>query len=140
MGKIQYYRDPDFELRTREIAARLRLGHIDFSRVVCVRSMGSKSKRTLARCHTLPRVMQTALAIRPHYIIEIITETFDRLSQEEQIKTIIHELLHIPKTFGGGFRHHEYVNDRTINELYRKYQTLPSVDVLLPEESSDEIE
>src|SRR3989338_7063448 len=105
---IRYEHAEDITARVNAIAKALEFGH-DFSRVVCVRSKGSKSRRTLARCHALPRIMQKALNVKAHYVIEVITENFDHLDDKEKIKTIIHELLHIPKSMGGGFRHHDYV-------------------------------
>lgn len=120
---IQYESAPDLDMQVREIVGKLSLEHIDFSRVFCVRSKGSKSRRILARCHVLPRVMQKALGIRAHYVIEIVTENFEKLSEEERVKTLIHELLHIPKAFGGGFRHHRtHVNRRTVDEMYQAYR------------------
>ena len=58
-----------------------------------------------------------------HYLIEIVSEKFDRLHPEEQTRTLIHELMHIPKSFGGGFRHHRpYVNRRTVDRMYKLYK------------------
>ena len=91
----------------------------DFSRIKFVRSTGSQSRRTLARCHAFPRILQAALGMRAHYIIEVISEKFDRLSEEQQNKTIIHEMMHIPESMKGGFRHHDYVCDRNIEIMYR---------------------
>lgn len=116
---IKYHRAADIEARVKEIAAKLHIRH-DFSRVVCVRSTGSKSRRTLARCHALPRIMQAALGTKAHYVIEVISENFEKLGEEEKTKTLIHELLHIPKSFGGGFRHHSYVSRKTVENMYRK--------------------
>jgi predicted metallopeptidase len=87
---------------------------------MCIRSRGSRSRRTLARCHVLSRAMQTALNLPPSYVIEIISERFDVLDKEEQTKVLIHELMHIPKSFGGGFRHHNYVNRRVVEKMYKK--------------------
>ena len=116
---IHYERSLELEEQIIAITRKLGLTHIDLSRVVGIRSRGSRSRHTLARCHVLSRIMQKALGIRAHYIIEIISDNFDRLSEEEQIKTIIHELLHIPKSFKGGFRHHRpYVNKRTVDKMY----------------------
>jgi Predicted metallopeptidase len=65
--------------------------------------------------------MQLALGINAHYVVEILTENYDRLSEEEQIKILIHELMHIPETFGGGFRmHSDHVTRRNVEKLYRK--------------------
>ncbi len=119
---ISYSKAPDVEQEVVDITRRLELNHIDLSRVVCIRSFGSKSRRTLARCHTLSRIVQKSLDIGAHYIIEVIAEQFDRLPQEEKTKTLIHELLHIPKTFGGGFKHHDFVNHKNVEKLYRQYE------------------
>ena len=56
------------------------------------------------------------------YVLEFLSERFNKLSNEEQTKVIIHELMHIPASFGGGFRHHDYVCDRNIEKNYKAYQ------------------
>ena len=100
--------------------------HIKLDSLVCIRSFGSSSKRTIARCYALGKAMQLALNRGGFYVIEVISKKFDKLSNEEKIKTIIHELMHIPKSFGGGFRHHDYVCDKNINEEYQRYINLKS--------------
>ena len=40
-----------------------------------------------------------------------------------KIKTIIHELMHIPKTFGGGFKHHNFVTEKNVNKFYKAYKS-----------------
>jgi predicted metallopeptidase len=117
---IRYFRSEDIEKRAEDIVKKLQLSHIDPNRVMCIRSRGSRSRRTLARCHVLSRAMQTALNLPPSYVIEIISERFDVLDKEEQTKVLIHELMHIPKSFGGGFRHHNYVNRRVVEKMYKK--------------------
>lgn len=97
---------PDIDKLAFDIVGKLGLYHIRLNRVAFIRSRGSKARRTLARIHGLPRIMQIALGTRAHYAIEVISENFDRLSEEEKIKTLIHELMHVPKSFGGGFRSH----------------------------------
>ena len=96
--------------------------HIDMSRVRCLRSKGTSSRGTIARCHGLNKVMQMAIGIKAVYVLEFLTERFDRMPKEEQIKVIIHELMHIPKAFGGGFIHHDMVNDRNVNKCYLEYK------------------
>ena len=118
---IRYEHAPDIQEAVKELAIRLNIRH-DFSRIVCIRSRGSKSRRTLARCHALPRIMQKALNVKAHYVIEAIGENFDSLGDEEKVKTLIHEIMHIPKSFGGGFRHHDYVCKRNVEALYRQLQ------------------
>ena len=50
-----------------------------------------------------------------------MSERFDKLNEEDKVKTIIHELMHIPKTFGGGFKHHDFVCEKNINLMYKTY-------------------
>ncbi len=119
---IYYSKAPDIEQEIVDIVKNLDLNHIDLSRVVCIRSFGSKSRRTIARCHTISRIVQKSLDIGAHYIVEVIAEQFDKQSQEEKTKTLIHELLHIPKSFGGGFKHHDVVNHKNVEKLYRQYE------------------
>ena len=116
---IKYFQDGEVNTRLRQIANKLGMVH-DMSRVVAIRSRGSASRRILARCHTMGRAVQTGLGLKSHYIIEVVSENFDKLSQEEQAKTLIHELLHIPKAFGGGFKGHHVVNRRAIDQLYKE--------------------
>ena len=119
---IKYYTSIELEKKLIGITRTLDLAHIDLSRVIGIISQGSKSKYTLARCHVLPRIMQKALSIKAHYVIEIISENFYKLSEEEQTKTLIHELMHIPKSFKGGFRHHRpFVNKKTVDKMYSLY-------------------
>ena len=119
--RVSYTRDPEMEEHARRIAGVLRMDHVDHTRVAIVRSTGTRSRRILARCHAPPRIFQNALGIEAHYIIEVLSENFDRLSPEDKLKTLIHELMHIPKSFAGGFRHHNVVNRRTVEMAYRKY-------------------
>ena len=77
------------------------------------KGFASKSKRTVARIHGLSKIMQKAMRIKAFYVIEIISENFDKLDREEKIKTLIHETMHIPKNFGGGFRNHKpYITNK----------------------------
>ena len=118
---IQYELAEDIDAKIRDIVRRLEMTHIDESRVACVRSKGSSSRGIVARCHGLSRIIQLALSQRPHYVIEVISEGFDRLSQEEQTKVLIHELMHIPHSFGGGFRTHKpYVTQKKVERMYKK--------------------
>jgi predicted metallopeptidase len=119
---IQYDLAEDINGRVKGIIRRLNLTHIDGTRVICLRSRGSGSKRVIARCHGLSRVMQLALDQDPHYVIEVLSERFDRLSKEDQTKVLIHEILHIPHSFGGGFRAHKpYVTQAKVQRMYDEY-------------------
>jgi len=105
-----------------DLIASLSLAHIDPSRVICYRSKGSKSRCVVARCYALSKIWQDALRMPSHYIIEVISEHYDRLPEEERMKILIHELMHIPKCFGGGLRPHGgCVTRRAVEENYRRY-------------------
>ena len=95
--------------------------HVKIDKIKCFRSFGSSSKNTIARCHTIGKLMQRAMGVDAFYALEFLTNRFDKLSEEEQIKTVIHELMHIPKTFGGGFRQHDWVCDKNVNLMYKTY-------------------
>lgn len=120
---IRYEIADDIQTRFIDIVHTLNLEHIDQEKVVCVRSFGSSARRVIARCHGMSKVLQIAMGSGAFYVLEFISERFDRLSDREQEETIIHEVMHIPKNFGGGFRHHDHVSDgnvRAMHEIYRK--------------------
>jgi len=117
----------DLQQKAEEISQAL-FPHVKLGFFKCFRSSGSASRRTIARCHGLAKIMQKAIGCPAHYAIEFISERFDKLSEEEQIKVIIHELMHIPQNFGGGFKHHNYVNNKSVGEMYRNYKNKAEVD------------
>jgi len=118
---IEYFDAPDVKRRIDEIIELLRFDHIRSESIFCVRSRGSRAEKTIARIHGLSRIWQEAMGTEPAYIIEIIAERFDALSEEDQDRTLIHELLHIPRGFRGGFRPHKgYVNREIVEMWYRR--------------------
>jgi len=118
---MKYEYAPDLQLIAEEVSGFL-FPHVQISRIKCFRSYGSSSRGTIARCHTLGKLMQRAMGVRAFYAIEFLSERFDKMPEHEKVKTVIHELMHIPKTFGGGFRHHNYVTERNVNRLYKEYK------------------
>ena len=120
---MKYEHASDLQEIANEIS-ELFFPHVIVERVKCFRSFGTSTKRTVARCHTIGKLMQKSIGVPAHYALEFIHERFDKLDEEEKIKTIIHELMHIPKSFGGGFRHHDHVCDRNIDFIYKKFESL----------------
>src|SRR3989344_3515673 len=120
---MRYEAAPDLKKRTMEIIQVLEMLHINKDRVECMRSFGSSSKRTIARCHALGKLMQRAMQTKAFYAIEFL-EIFDRMNRIEQDKVIIHELMHIPKSFGGGFRHHDFVCEKNVDIMYERYENV----------------
>ncbi|MCK4434233.1 metallopeptidase [Candidatus Bathyarchaeota archaeon] len=117
---MDYVEAPDVKRLVNEIADSLDLFHVVPQFVYCYRSKGSKSKRIIARIHGLGRIWQEALRRPPVYVIEVISEQYDKLSDEEKERTLIHELLHIPKGFSGGFRPHKgYIDKKRVETLHR---------------------
>ncbi|MCK4399649.1 metallopeptidase, partial [Candidatus Bathyarchaeota archaeon] len=78
---------------------------------------------TIARIHGLGRIWQETLKMKPTYILEIIHEQFDYYPKEAQDRTLIHELMHIPQGFRGGFRHHgDHVTAENVDTWCRRYR------------------
>ena len=111
----------DIEEKAKEIIRKLEFNHIKLDDIAFIRSSGSSSRRTIARCHALGKIMQKALNRKAFYTLEFLSERFDRMNEGDKTKVIIHELMHIPKCFGGGFKHHNYVTERNINKLYERF-------------------
>jgi len=124
---MKYESAHDLQILAQEIS-KILFPHVQIENVRCFRSFGTSSRRTIARCHALGKLMQKAIGIKAVYALEFLSERFDKMSEEEQIKTIIHELMHIPKTFGGGFKHHNFVTEKNVNLMYKEYQRLKDVD------------
>ena len=112
----------DVKEKCEKIISALDMNHVDISRVAFMRSKGTSTRGTIARCHGLSRVMQIGMNIKAFYVIEVISEIYDRMDEEDQTKVLIHELMHIPKNFGGGFRHHDYVCRREVDKMFKIYK------------------
>jgi len=117
---MRYEFAQDIQEIAEEISQML-FPHIRINRIKCFRGYGTSSKNTVARCHALGKLMQKAMGVEAFYALEFLSERFDRFSKEDQLKTIIHELMHIPKSFGGGFKHHDWVTERNINMYFKEY-------------------
>ncbi len=123
MVRPVYEEAPDVKERLRHLVKVLGFSHVDLSRVFCVRSRGART-RAIARIYCLPRVWREVLGLPPMYVVEVVSEKFDQLSQEEKDLVLIHELLHIPKGFTGGLRRHgPHVNDRVARELLKRLKS-----------------
>jgi predicted metallopeptidase len=110
----------DLQRLAEDISKRI-FPHVKIERIKCFRSYGTSTKNTIARCHALGKLMQLAMAVDAFYALEFITEKFEKLSEEEKIKVVIHELMHIPEGFGGGFKQHHIVTDKNVDEAYVYY-------------------
>ncbi len=122
---IKYHQAPEIQKIAENVVDKLGWDHVLLEHVAFLRSTGSKARRTIARCHALGKAMQIGMGRKKgFYLVEVISEKFDKLPKEEQLKVIIHELMHIPKSFGGGFIHHNKVHDASVNQVYNHYKNI----------------
>jgi predicted metallopeptidase len=104
-NKVNWKKAPDVQKRINKLISSLKLTWIDVSNIYAFRSSSSKSK-AYARIWGLNRVWQKALNQNPAYIIEVLSEKYDRLSEAKKDEILIHELCHIPKNFSGSLLPH----------------------------------
>ena len=83
---LKYVEAPDVKMLVDEIIDRLDLFHVVPQSVHCYRSKGSKSKRIIARIHGFGKIWQKALGLPPAYVIEVLSERYDKLCQEDKEK------------------------------------------------------
>lgn len=116
---------PDVKRTVRHILSHAPFGHVDGRRIICIRSQGATS-RARARIWSFPRVWQLALELPAYYVIEVLGQHFDGLSTEDQIRVLIHELMHIPKNFSGALvphaGRHRQIDRRTVERVYQIYK------------------
>ena len=115
----------DIKRRAIHLIKILKIEWIDPNRIFYFRSENSQS-RAYARIWGLSRIWQIALKSEATYIIEVLSEKFDKLSEKEQDRVLLHELAHIPKNFSGSLLPHvrrhgkRNFHDR-VEELFAQY-------------------
>ena len=126
--KHRIVKDPRATRVVRELVSRLGLSHIKLSNVVVVRNLDSRSP-AYARIHALPRPIMIGFDLEPLYAIEIIQQRFENLDCEAKIRVLVHELLHIPRSFSGGLLPHRDSVFSRIDDLVKslEYEDLCSL-------------
>lgn len=122
--KLEWEEAKEVKREVVKIVKLLELDYILTSRIFCYRTEGSKAK-AYARTWMMPKIFQDALDIPPAYVIEVLSKYFDKLSEDEKSKVLIHELLHIPKNFSGALLSHHGVNrhiTKDANSLFKEYK------------------
>lgn len=117
---MQYQKAPEIKKTIVQLINRLNMDYIKTSNIHCIRSFDAKT-RAYARIWGMAKLFKEVAGLEPHYIIEVNARRFDKLTEREQIKTLIHELMHIPKTFSGALlphrgRYHR-INDREVEKI-----------------------
>ena len=119
---MQYLIAPEIKRTVDVLINKLEFTHIRPENVHCIRSFDAKT-RAYARIWGMSRLFKEVAGLDPHYIIEVIAKKFDKLPEREKIKTLIHELMHIPKTFSGALLSHRgryhRINDREVEKILR---------------------
>lgn len=103
--RVEWKNAPDIKKRLRYLIHLANIDWIIISRIFTYRSVSSKT-RAYARTWGLPALWQRSLNVHPAYIVEVISEHFDKLPQVEQDKVLLHEIMHIPKNFSGALMPH----------------------------------
>ncbi len=122
-AKLEWKKADDVQDIMQDLVISLEMDHVKSERVFCYRTTGSKA-RAYARIWSFPKIFQEVLMIDAAYVLEIISEKFDRLPLDEKKRVIIHELLHIPKNFSGSLLPHSYGHtqiEREVEVLFKKY-------------------
>jgi predicted metallopeptidase len=121
---MRYSLAPEIKEKIILLIKRLEMDYIDEKRIYCIRSFDAKT-RAIARIWGMSRLFNEVAGIKPCYIIEVNAKRFDKLSERDKLKTLIHELLHIPKTFSGALLSHKgryhRINDREIEKIIQKF-------------------
>lgn len=119
---MKYAPAPEIKEQIEYLVKELHFDHVNTSRIHCIRSFDAKT-RAYARIWGMSKLFFEVAGIEPHYIIEVVSKKYDKLPEREKIKTLIHELMHIPKTFSGALlphrgRYHR-INDREVEKVIR---------------------
>ena len=85
---IKYFEAPEIKQQVDQLATECEFFHVVPQFVFCVRSKGSKARRTIARIHGLGKIWQGVLNLPPSYTIEVISEIFDKMSAEDKERTL----------------------------------------------------
>ncbi len=120
---MKFEKAADIQRRITFLVNELQMEHVKAKNLVCFRSYGS-SGRARARIWSMPSIWQIALDIEPHYCIEVISEKFDNQSLDDQERILIHELMHIPKTFSGALVPHRTHKHRSFRHYHDTVENL----------------
>jgi len=118
-SKINWHPASDIVFRIKYLVSSIGLDWVDLDNVHCVRSENANT-RAYARIWGLGRIWQEALDLKPAYVLEVISEKFDRLSQEQQDKILLHELAHIPRNFSGSLMPHTHRGTGSFHDKLHK--------------------
>lgn len=119
---MKYEMAPEIKYQVDLLIEKLEFTYMKPQNIHCIRSFDAQT-RAIARIWGMSRLFKEVAGLEPHYIIEVNAKRFDKLPEREKIKTLIHELMHIPKTFSGALLSHRgphhAINDREVEKIMR---------------------
>ena len=122
---MKYAPAPEIKQQITKLVPALHMDHIQIDQIYCIRSFDAKT-RAIARIWGMAKLFSEVAGIKPTYIIEVNAKRFDKQSEREKIKTLIHELMHIPKTFSGALLSHRgryhAINDREVEKIIKQFE------------------
>ncbi|MBI3620090.1 metallopeptidase [Candidatus Roizmanbacteria bacterium] len=122
---MKYERAPEIKRQVDVLIDRFGFHHIVAKNIHCIRSFDAKT-RAYARIWGMAKLFKEVVGLEPNYIIEVNARRFDKLPEREKIKTLVHELMHIPKTFSGSLLSHRgphhRINDREVEKIIRNLE------------------
>lgn len=102
---IEWSDAPDIKRDIERLIEMVDLPWLDPDKIFCVRSENANT-RAIARIWGLSRVWQIALEVKPSYVLEVVSEYFDKLDETKKDEVLLHELAHIPHNFSGALVPH----------------------------------
>lgn len=121
---MKYDLAPDIKIQIDYLVEKIEFNHVQKDRIYCIRSLDAKT-RAIARIWGFSKIFVEVAGMKPTYIIEVNHKRFDKLSDREKTKVLIHELMHIPMTFSGALRPHRgkgfHICDREVEKICKKY-------------------
>lgn len=124
--RIDWQKAPDVKRRVNFLIKEINLDRLKNTKIICFRSTNANTP-AIARIWGLSKIWQLALEEKPAYILEVISEKFDRLNQKDQDKVLLHEFVHIPKNSSGSLLPHIRSGKRSfhgkLKKLYESYHT-----------------
>jgi predicted metallopeptidase len=122
---MKYDLAPEIKKQISVLVKELNMEHVQIDQIHCIRSFDAKT-RAIARIWGMAKLFSEVAGIKPNYIIEVNAKRFDKQSDREKIKTLIHELMHIPKTFSGALLSHRgphhAINDREVEKVMKLFE------------------
>jgi predicted metallopeptidase len=122
---MELHRAPDVQKLMRTIVRRVPFEYVRPGQIVCMRSFHAKT-RARARIWSFPKIWQMALNEKPWYVIEVVSQYYDRMTMDDKVRVLIHELMHVPKNFSGALvphrTIHKKINSRTVERLFAQYR------------------